>query len=84
MQVSDEIVEFKIIDDGINNFDESHFNLLDNLPYSIEKVYLLYNLKTPVNNLPFNVKKVYVYQNIDENMIKLPFDCQLIKINPKN
>ena len=43
--VGDNITEFKIIDDGINKFDESHINLLDNLPFSVERVYLLYDVK---------------------------------------
>jgi hypothetical protein len=80
--VPDDIIEFKIIDDGINNFDDSHSNLLDNLPFSVEKVYLLYNVKTPVTNLPFSIKKVYVYENCDTELLRLPFDCELVKINP--
>jgi hypothetical protein len=80
--VEDDTREFKIIDDGINKFDESHLNLLDNLPFSIEKVYLLYNITKPVNNLPFTTKKIFVYDSCDMDLIKIPFDCEVIKINP--
>jgi hypothetical protein len=79
--VEDSTTEFKIIDDGINKFDESHLNLLDNLPFSVERVYLLYNVKIPVNNLPFGTKKVFVYDDCDLDLIKLPFDCHVIKIS---
>lgn len=76
-----DIVEFKIIDDGINDFDDSHVNILDNLPFTVEKIYLLYNVKTPITNLPFSTKKVYVYKNCDSELIRLPFDCELVIIN---
>lgn len=78
--VDENVTEFKIIDDGINDFDESHLNLLDNLPFNVEKIFLLYNVKNPIANLPFSIKKVYVYDNCDINLIKLPFDCEIIKI----
>ena len=80
IKISDDYTEIKIIDDGINEFNETHINLLENLPYSIEKVYLFYQIKLPVNNLPFTTQKVYVLENTDENLIKLPFNCKLIKI----
>ena len=80
IKISDDYTEIKIIDDGINEFNETHINLLENLPYSIEKVYLFYEIKLPVNNLPFTTKKVYTLENTDENLIKLPFNCKLIKI----
>jgi hypothetical protein len=79
--IGENITEFKIIDDGVNSFDESHLNLLDNLPFSIEKIYLLYNVIKPVNNLPFTTKKVYVYSNCNIDLIKLPFNCEIIKID---
>ena len=81
--VGDNTAEFKIIDDGINKFDESHLTLLDNLPFSVEKVYLLYDVKRPVHNLPFGTKKVFVYDDCDINLIKLPFNCDIIKISPR-
>lgn len=80
IKISENFTELKIINDGVNDFDETHVNLLDNLPLSIEKVYLFYEIKLPVNNLPFTTQKVYVLENTDENLIKLPFDCELIKI----
>lgn len=80
IKISDDYTEIKIIDDGINDFNETHNNLLENLPYSIEKVYLFYEIKLPINNLPFTTQKVYVLDNTDDNLIKLPFDCKLIKI----
>ena len=79
-EVEENIKEFKIIDDGVNDFDETHLNLLDNLPFNVEKIFLLYNVKNTVANLPFSIKKVYVYDNCDINLIKLPFDCEIIKI----
>lgn len=82
--IPEETLEFKIIDDGINKFDDTHSNLLDNIPYSVEKVYLLYNVKTPVTNLPFSTKKVYVYEDCDTELIRLPFNCELVKINVFN
>lgn len=80
LTIEDNITEFKIIDDGVNEFDETHINLLDNLPFTIEKIYLLYNVKNPIVNLPFSVKKVFVYDTCDTSLIKLPFNCEIIKI----
>jgi hypothetical protein len=79
-EVEETVTEFKIIDDGINDFDETHLNLLDNLPFTVEKIFLLYNVQNPVANLPFSIKKVYVYDNCNIDLIKIPFDCEIIKI----
>jgi len=80
LRVGENITDLKIIDDGVNDFDESHLNLLDNLPFTVEKIYLLYNIKNHIANLPFSIKKVYVYGECDTNLIKIPFDCEIIKI----
>lgn len=79
-KIGEDVKQFKIIDDGVNNFDKTHNNLLDNLPFNIEKIYLFYDIKDSITNLPFTIKKVYVYDNCDINLIKLPFNCEIIKI----
>jgi hypothetical protein len=71
----DEITDLKIIDDGITKFDESQINILDNLPYTIENLYLFYNLKNPIRNLPHTIKNIYVYENSDTDLIKIPYEC---------
>jgi hypothetical protein len=80
LEVKENIKEFKIIDDGVNEFDESHANLLDNLSYNVEKIYLLYDVKNPITNLPFSIKKIFVYENCNMELIKIPFGCEIVKI----
>lgn len=80
---NDKITELKIIDDGVNKFDEENITLLDNLQFTIETLYLLYNINNSVSNLPYNLKKIYVYNNtnLNLNLIKISFGCKLILIN---
>jgi hypothetical protein len=79
-EIKDYITEIKIVNDNINEFDETQMNFLDNLPYSVEKIYLFYDIKKPVANLPHFIKKIYVYDTCNTDLIKVPFDCELIKI----
>jgi hypothetical protein len=78
--IEEHITEIKIIDDGINNFDETQLNFLDNLPFGVENVYLLYNVKNYITNLPYSIKRIYVYEDCNIELIKIPFDCEIIKI----
>lgn len=77
LNIEDEIVNFKIIDDGVNKFDETHVNILDTLTLSIENIFLLYNVKLPINNIPFSAKNIYVYENTNIDLIKVPFGCNV-------
>jgi hypothetical protein len=64
----------KLISDNDTNF-------LDNLPISIEKLYLFYPIKKPIANLPPSVNKIYVSSEYDINITKIPFGCEIIKVN---
>ena len=81
LEIEENIIELKIIDDGRYEFDDSYLYLLDNLPFNVEKIYLFYNIKKPINNLPFSIKKLFVYDNCDMDLIKIPFNCEVIKIH---
>ena len=80
LEIGENIIELKIIDDGILEFDNSYLYLLDNLPFNVEKLYLFYNIQKPIDNLPFSIKKLFVYDNCDMDLIKIPFNCEVIKI----
>jgi hypothetical protein len=54
--------------------------MLDTVAFSVEYVYLFYNITKPVNNLPMTCKKLYIYDNCDKSLIKIPWGCEVIII----
>jgi hypothetical protein len=61
----------------------SHNNLINNLPYSVEDIYINFNYSNDifmkkVENLPFTVKKIVIdYERFMKYLTKIPFDCQV-------
>jgi hypothetical protein len=78
--INDDVTEIKIIDDGINKFDEEYNDILNNLPFTVEKIYLLYNIKKFVANLPYTIKTIYIYDICDISLIKVPFNCNIVRL----
>ena len=61
----------------------SHNNLINNLPYHIETVFIKfeYSIEHNIINLPYTIKKIIIGQKKDANYIKIPFDCILEILN---
>lgn len=78
--IPETITTVKIIDDGFSKFDESCINMLDTVAFTVEYVYLLYNVTKQVCNLPMTCKKLYVYDNCNKSLLKIPYGCEVITI----
>ena len=56
----------------------SHNNLVNNLPYHVETVFIKFkDLTHDVINLPYTIKKIIIYKKEYTKYIKIPFDCIL-------
>jgi len=79
--IKDNISELYIVENPNNSYLPKVTNLFDDLPNTIEKLYIFFPIINSINNLPSNIKKIFTSIKYNIKFDKIPFGCEIVEVN---